>query len=502
MNTMRIDLTNYISRMLSVGFVIAVFLTAALSQAKPPEIDAATLARIDWYLNGIEKTGFTGNVLIERDGRIVVAKSFGMRDLERNIRNDSNTLFDIGSLTKQFTAAAVLKLEMLGKLSTDDKIGKFLSGVPEDKSSITIHELLRHSSGLRGDVGGDYEKIGRAEFFAKVMASPLESKVGERFRYSNIGYSLLAMIVEKVSGQTYETFLSENLFKPAGMIRTGYSLPKFDPAAIAVGYRWDGDLWGKPTEKAWDSDGAPFWQLRGNGGILSTTEDMAKWSIALRGDMILSADAKKKLLHPRRRQNETDNPYYAYGWDVLKTDRNTFIARHNGTNNIFYADMYRFIEERMTIIHMVNKGIPSFVDVNNQIARMIFEPGYVPAIPNAENKENQAFSKELAAIAAEKGVDAAVSAHRSRKPGIDAVERFVNGAGYDLLEGKKLPQAIEVFTLNTILFPLSGNTYDSLAEAYMESGNKPLAIKNYQKSLELDPSNGNAKQMLKKLGHQ
>lgn len=488
--------------MILAVFVFAAFAATAFPQAKVPEISPQTVLRINTYLDGIERSGFTGNVLVERDGKLVISRSSGMRDLERNIRNDGSTLFDIGSLTKQFTAAAILKLEMLDKLSTDDKIGKFLSGVPEDKSSITIHELLRHSSGLRGDVGGDYEKITREEFFAKVMASPLESKVGERFRYSNIGYSLLAMIVENVSGQTYETFLSENLFKPAGMNRTGYSLPKFDPATIAVGYRWDGDLWGKPTDKAWDSDGAPFWHLRGNGGILSTTEDMAKWSIALRGDKILSADAKKKLLHPRRRQNETDNPYYAYGWDVLKTDRSTFIARHNGTNNIFYADMYRFIEERMTIIHMVNKGIPSFVDVNNQIARMIFEPGYVPAIPNAENKENQAFSKELAAIAAEKGVDAAVAAHRSRKPGIDAVERFVNSAGYDLLEEKKLQQAIDVFTLNTLVFPRSPNVFDSLGEAYMEADNKPLAIKNYQKSLELDPSNGNAKQMLKKLGHQ
>lgn len=483
-------------------FAIAAFGTAAFPQAKVPEIGPATFARIATYLDGIERSGFTGNVIVERDGKIVISRSSGMRDLERNIRNDSHTLFDIGSLTKQFTAAAILKLEMLGKLSTDDKIGKFFSGVPEDKSAITIHELLRHSSGLRGDVGGDYEKITREEFLAKVMDSPLESKVGERFRYSNIGYSLLAMIVEKASGKSYERYLSENLFKPAGMTRTGYSLPKFDPSAIAVGYRWDGDQWGKPTDKAWDGDGAPFWHLRGNGGILSTTEDLAKWSIALRGNKILSSEAKKKLHHPRLRKNETDNPYYAYGWDVLKTDRNTFIARHNGTNNIFYADMHRYIDERLTIIHIVNKGIPSFVDVNNQIARTIFEPGYVPAIPNAENKENQVFSKELAAIAAEKGVDAAVASHKSRKAGVDAVERFVNSAGYDLMEEKKLPQAIEVFKLNTILFPHSGNTFDSLGEAYMEAGDRSRAITNYRKSLERDPSNGNAKQMLKKLGDQ
>ena len=487
--------------MLPVVLAAVMFVSASFAQSKPPEIGPATLARINSYLEGIERSGFNGTVLVERDGKTLISRSFGMRDVERNIRNDRHSVFDIGSLTKQFTAAAILKLEMLGKLGTDYKVGKFFPEAPADKAAITIHDLLRHSSGLRGDIGGDYEKITREEFLAKLMAAPLESKPGERFSYSNIGYSLLAMIVEKASGQAYEEFLSENLLKPAGMQSTGYSRPKFDPAAIAVGYRWDGMLWGKPTDKPWE-DGAPFWHLRGNGGILSTAEDLAKWSVALRSDRILSREAKRKLHHPRLRANEKENPYYAYGWDVLKTKRNTFIARHNGTNNIFYADMHRFLDERMTIIHIVNKGIPSFVDVNEQIARIIFEPGYVPPVPASENKENQAFSEELAKIAADKGVDAALEAHKTRTAGIDAVERFVNRAGYDLIEAKKPPQAIEVFRLNTILFPRSSNVFDSLGEAYMEAGNKPLAIESYQKSLDLDPSNGNAARMLIKLGPQ
>ncbi|HMQ05475.1 MAG TPA: serine hydrolase [Pyrinomonadaceae bacterium] len=498
---MRIDLTNNIYRLIFVGLTFVVPLSASFAQTKPAEIGPATLARIGFYLDGIERSGFTGNVIVERNGKIVVSRTFGLRDIERNLRNESSTVFDIGSLTKQFTAAAILKLEMLGKLNTDDKIGKFFPNVPEDKAAITIHDLLRHSSGLRGDIGGDYDRINREEFIAKLMASPLESTIGERFRYSNIGYSLLAMIVEKTSGRDYETFLSENLLRPAGMHSTGYSLPAFDPAKIAVGYRWDGMRWGKPTEKLWD-DGAPFWHLKGNGGILSTTEDLAKWSTALRGDKILSKYAKKKLHHPRLRPNETDNPFYAYGWDILRTKRNTLVASHNGTNNFFYADMSRFLDERLTIIHMVNKGIPSFIDVNKQIARIIFEPAYVPSIPAAESKENQVFSKELSTIAAEKGVDKAFAAYSSRKTGLDAVERFINGAGYDLMDGNKLRQAIEVFRLNTILFPRSSNAFDSLGEAYMGSGTKPLAIANYQKSLELDPANTNAERMLKRLSDQ
>ncbi|MBP6003165.1 MAG: serine hydrolase [Pyrinomonadaceae bacterium] len=450
------------------------------------------------YLDSIEKVGFTGVVLIESNGRIVVSRAFGMRNVQRNIKNDPYSVMDIGSLTKQFTAAAILKLEMQGKLSTEDTIGKFFYNVPADKSQITLHDLLRHSSGMVGDIGGDYEKITREEFLAKLMATPLESKVGEEFAYSNIGYSLLAMIVEKASGKRYEDFLYENLFRPAGMNSTGYSRPKFDPDVIAVGYRWDGMLWGKPTDKAWDGD-APFWHLRGNGGILSTAVDLAKWSVALRGDRILSRSAKQKLYHPRLRPDEHDNPYYGYGWDIFRTRRNTLLATHNGTNNIFYAEVHRFLDEKLSIIHLTNRGIPSFADINKQISRIIFESEYVPTIPAAENEANQRYTEEIIALALEKGLDAAIRENASRKPGVDLIERFINRKGYQLMRDKNLTQAIEVFKLNTVAFPRSSNVYDSLGEAYVEAGETKLAIDSFQKSLDVDPENENASQMIGKL---
>ncbi len=495
---MRIDLNRYICRMLCIHLMIAAFVSMTFAQSTPLKIGPATTSRIESYLDGIEKAGFTGTVLVEHDGKIVVSRAFGMRDLERNIRNDENSVFDIGSLTKQFTAAAILKLEMLGKLSTDDKITKYFDNVPADKAEITIHHLLRHISGLTGDVGGDYEKITREEFLAKLMASPLESKPGELFGYSNIGYSLLAMIIEKLSGGNYEDYLYADLFHPAGMESTGYSRPRFDPDSIAVGYRWDGQVWGKPTDKQWDGD-APFWHLKGNGGILTTASDMAKWAIALRGDTVLSTAAKQKMHAPKLRPNENENPFYGYGWDIFRTGRNTIVATHNGTNNIFYAEMHRFLDEKLTIFHMVNKGIPSFVDLNRQITRIIFEPAYVPTVPPAESADNQRFTDEIIKIALEKGLGPAVNAFNVRKPGLGLIRRFINRKGYDLLREKKFEHAIEIFRLNTIAFPRSSNVYDSLGEAYMESGDKKLALKNYRKSLQLDPENGNAAQMIKTL---
>src|SRR5687768_741807 len=148
---------------------------------------AQTTGRIENYLNEIEKVGFSGTVLVELNGKKVISKGYGFRDFNQKLKNTPDTIFDTGSITKQFTAAAILKLETQGKLNTDDKISKYFNNVPPDKSEITIHDLLRHSSGLPGVVGGDFEQISESEFIRKVFEAPLKFPSGKRFSYSNVG---------------------------------------------------------------------------------------------------------------------------------------------------------------------------------------------------------------------------------------------------------------------------------------------------------------------------
>ena len=179
---------------------LSIFLLAIAGVSFAQSIKPATVKNIEAYLEKLEKIGYSGPALIAFNGKPVISRGFGYSDREQKIKNSPKTIFDIGSITKQFTAAAILKLEQQGKLSTDDKITKYFQNVPPDKSDITIHLLLRHASGIRGGVGGDYEKIGEAEFIEKVLVSPLRSPAGTQFGYSNVGYSLLALIVEKVSG--------------------------------------------------------------------------------------------------------------------------------------------------------------------------------------------------------------------------------------------------------------------------------------------------------------
>src|SRR5262249_27224274 len=154
-------------------------------------------------------------------------------------------LFSIGSITKQFTAAAILKLQMQGKLSVRDPIAKYLPNVPQDKSAITLHHLLTHSAGLESGFGpGDFEAVTRDEIIKRALASKLRSAPGKQYHYSNAGYSLLGAIVEIVSGGGYEAFLHEHLFKPAGMAQTGYRLPKWSSERLAQGYGRGGQRWG------------------------------------------------------------------------------------------------------------------------------------------------------------------------------------------------------------------------------------------------------------------
>ncbi len=467
------------------------------SQTKNAGQMTKTVKRVESYLDKLEAVGFSGTVLVELNGQNLISKGYGFRNIDQKLKNTPDTIFDIGSITKQFTAAAIMKLEMQGKLSTEDKISKYFSDMPKDKSEITIHQLLRHSSGLPSVVGGDYDKISQSEFVEKVLNAPLKFESGTSFFYSNVGYSLLAMIIEKVSGESYEQFLYENLWKPLNMESTGYIRPNFDKDLIATGYK-DNEVWGKPNEKAWEK-GAPYWHLKGNGGILSTTEDLYKWNSALLSDKILSKEAKEKYYHLKLRADENPNPYYAYGWDMFKTKRNTFLARHNGTNRIFFADFYRYLDEGITIITLSNKSHQNFVKTNLEISKIIFDPAYKPIIPIADNETNRSFTEEIIKITLKKGFESGIKAYKKRNRNINLLERAVNSKGYDFLSDKKLPEAIELFKLNVFAFPKSANAFDSLGEAYLETGNKDLAIENYKKSLLLDPENMNAEEVLKSL---
>ncbi|MDX1939484.1 MAG: serine hydrolase domain-containing protein [Saprospiraceae bacterium] len=304
--------------------------------------------KIDNYLQKAINNGWTGSVLVAQKGDIIIAKGYGFADKESKRLQTSETVFSIGSITKQFTGAAILKLETQGKLSTNDLITKYFKDVPDDKKNITLHQLLTHSAGFRGAMGGDYDTIRAEDFIKLAMNAPLLFKPGERYEYSNVGYSLLGIIIEQVSGKNYETYLYDNIFKPAGMEKTGYLRPKFNKEQLAVGYR-QGNRWGTALDRPWREDG-PGWHLRANGGILSTVDDMHKWALALKNNTVLSAAAKEKYFTPHIKEYEDGNSYYGYGWVNQKSPYNTTQIWHNGGNGVYNAFMGMDLDEDITII--------------------------------------------------------------------------------------------------------------------------------------------------------
>jgi CubicO group peptidase (beta-lactamase class C family) len=345
-------------RAIIASVLVASLLVSGRAQESGRPINNKQLSeQIRTYLSRLEGFGFSGATLIAKDGEIILQSANGLSDKRRQTPVRTDTIFDIGSVTKQFTAAAILMLETDGKLRVTDPIAKYLKTVPEDKAGITIHHLLTHTSGLAMGFGEDYEKLSREDIVSRAMTSKLQSPPGERHAYSNAGFSLLAAIVETVSGQSYETFLRERLFRPAGMTSTGYSFSGEAVSRLARGYQ-DGADWGIGAEKAAATRG-DFWNLIGNGGVHSTIGDLYKWMTALEQGKVLTKEARQKFFQPHvlvyaNYRNSNSPLYYAYGWYVWKLPAGKTLIFHLGGNGVFNAAVRYHVDDRAVVVYASN----------------------------------------------------------------------------------------------------------------------------------------------------
>jgi len=287
-------------------------------------------------------------VLVVRNSKTVFERSYGMANRAAGIAADTATVYNLGSITKQFTAAAILRLEELGKLRTTDTVGRFFPTAPPDKRGITLHQLLTHTAGFASDYSPtDYELTTRDEYVRRMFAATLKSKPGASFSYANSGYSLLAAIVEIVTGKDYEVALRDLVLRPAGMLETGYKAPAWDAKRIAHGYQ-DGRDWGTIVDKI-AMAGAPYWALRGNGGLHTTLGDIAKWDAALNDARVFTDSSRRKFMTGYVNEGPEGRSQYAYGWAVMKTSRGTRLVTHNGGNGVYVAELLRFVDDRVTI---------------------------------------------------------------------------------------------------------------------------------------------------------
>ncbi|GAA0609985.1 beta-lactamase family protein [Kribbella sandramycini] len=325
--------------MYRVALAVIVALGVTACSAPRPNPVAAYLART-------VPAGPGGTVIAARGDQLVHCAGFGFADRERRIPATCDTVYDVMSITKQFTAAAVLELETMGKLRITDPIAVHLGPVPADKRAITIHHLLTHTSGLVEGLGDDYDVLSREQLIKQALASKLTQ--GPDFQYSNLGYGLLAAIIEKVSGLGYEEFLAKHLFEPAGMTDTGYLLPRWPTDRVAVEYDAAGRSQGRPMDHPWADDG-PHWNLRGSGGLLSTARDLFRWHRALLDDTVLPASTRTKLFTPHTAES------YAYGWNVRTAPDGDRLAWHDGGNDWSLANYARSLTDQTMSFWVTNQ---------------------------------------------------------------------------------------------------------------------------------------------------
>ena len=282
------------------------------------------------YMETVASFGFSGAVLIAKNNSILLRQGYGWSNEERSIAITPETFFDIGSFVKAFTATAIMQLVEKGKLHVTDTITKFFKDVPADKKYITLHQLLTHSSGLVYD--DFYDQISqtardsikeRNSYIHRILRFPLGYEPGKGRSYSNTGFALLAAVIEIVSGLPYEKYLKENLFKPAGMNQTGYSIPGNYETNVAHGYNDGPTDYGFPWTTQWEGQ-IPLWDLMGNGGMLSTVDDMYKWALAIGSNKIISDSTKRRMF---ARSGQGDQ---AYGWYWTESKTSPAYLNHPG----------------------------------------------------------------------------------------------------------------------------------------------------------------------------
>ena len=302
-----------------------------------------------------------------QDGKVAKTGAYGLANLELNVPVSAETVFEIGSITKQFTAAGILLLAQEGKLSVDDKISKYLTDTPESWSKVTIRHLLTHTSGIRSYTGLDgfqlWRHLTQAQFIQAIGAQPVEFQPGESWKYCNTGFNLLGYIIENVSGMNYWDFMSQRVFQPLGMLATTTRLPSLIIPNRAAGY--------EQTNHVWINRDYDLTDVFSAGAMVSTVGDLAKWNASLDGESLLNAASKEQMWTPVR-LNDGKTKNYGFGWSLGEVEGHKNIG-HAGSTSGFSASIQRFPGDRLAVIILTNTDEEIATALARKIAMFFFK---------------------------------------------------------------------------------------------------------------------------------
>jgi CubicO group peptidase (beta-lactamase class C family) len=463
-----------------------------------------TCKKIDSYLSKLaEEKNFSGGLLIVKDGKKIFSKGYGWADKEKQMPFTTGTLASIGSITKAFTATAIMKLVEQNKLSLNDPLKKFFPAIPPDKAGITIHQLLTHSSGfhefLKQD-GGDYEKINTDDFLKRAFAEPLAFKPGEKAVYTNVGFSILGIIIEKVSGLDYEQYVKTNLFEPLGIKNIGYHFPIAPGDTIAVGYQ-NGLKWGTHQQHFEQAGGGPFWNLKANGGLEVSLDEMYLWVNSFTNHTVLQeSDIQKMFTAQIQEEGYNGESSFGYGCNISKSRRNTLMISNGGSNGIYFARIVRLPDEGIVFYMVTNESSVNTNMVLPNITQLYFQGKIEQDALSMKPKFENELSKQIYDILLKPTTTdlAAELAKENLKVDDDMVLLEV---GQKLIEEKRNDKAFILYTYYTRVFPNIVVAWNDLGDIYLLQNNKDEAIKCYKQALKIRPENPRAKASLEKLSN-
>jgi CubicO group peptidase (beta-lactamase class C family) len=374
-------------RTVALGLLLAL-VSAPLASASAAGAVAPTPARLRTELDGymqaqVREHHFSGTVIVARDGRMLLAKGYGLANVEWQVPNTLRTKFRIGSLTKQFTATLIMQLREAGRLNLQDSICKYLDPCVAAWQPVTLAQLLSHTSGIAG-YGGKPNPGSppappwtAAQIAASFRDRPLQFVPGTKWQYSDWGYCLLGLVIEKVTGKPYATVVDERIFEPLGMRDSGYDRPELILKERAAGYRWEGGV----VNAAYIDMAGPY----AAGGLYSTAQDLYKWDQALYSDKVLPRPALE-LMWTEVISN------YGFGWMVVRPTASTsrpppwavpghFQVVHPGNINGFSSEILRFPDDHTTVIVLAN--LEDAVSIGPELAARVFGQKFsLPSAPH------------------------------------------------------------------------------------------------------------------------
>jgi CubicO group peptidase (beta-lactamase class C family) len=341
--------------------------TALESPPSPTVTPESPASKIDKALNFLtEREAFTGAVLVAQNGKVLLSQGYGLADRDKNLPNTPQTKYRLASITKQFTAMAILMLQAQDKLNVQDPICRYIPECPTMWQDITIHHLVTHTSGIPNFTDfRDYQATEATpsppeQTIARFKDKPLDFQPGEQWSYSNSGYVVLGYIIEQASGQSYEAFLQQTIFEPLHMKNTGYD---HNNSSLATGYTGTQGLWRKANHINMTIPYAA-------GGLYSTVEDLYRWDQALYTEQLVPQEFLDLMFTPHA-EVPRSGLNYGYGWFVGELNHHQAVS-HSGGIEGFATEIRRYIDDKVIIIILSNRDTTGIGSAADLIAEAVF----------------------------------------------------------------------------------------------------------------------------------